>query len=343
MLNIAVIGYGYWGPNLVRSFASFPDVKVKVVCDIDLKALDRLQSRLPDIAFTTDSEEIFQDESIHAVVIALPAELHGEFARQALISGKHVFVEKPLALAVSEAEDLVQLSEQTGQILMVGHLLLFHPAVERLKQLIDLGELGLIYYLYSQRLNLGLVRTRENALWSLAPHDVSIMLYLLDELPYAVSATGSSYLQEGIEDTVFIHLKFSEKKMAHIHVSWLDPQRVRRITVVGSKKMAVFNDVEPVEKIKVFDRSFEPPAAYSSYGDALTIRFGDIYIPHVEMAEPLRLECRHFADCVIGGAQPLTNAAQGLEVVRVLDAAHRSLKDGGTEIAISGPETINDN
>ncbi len=333
MLNIAVIGYGYWGPNLVRNFASFTDVTIKTVCDTDEDALRRLHSRYPNIEVTTDSDDIFRDESINAVVIALPAELHGEYAKQALISGKHVFVEKPLALTVSEAEDIHQLATQTGQILMVGHLLLYHPAVEKLKQLIDIGELGPIYYLYAQRLNLGLVRTRENALWSLAPHDVSIMLYLLDENPQSVSATGASYLQESIEDTVFVHMKFSEKKMAHVHVSWLDPQRVRKITVVGSKKMAVFDDVEPIEKIKIFDRTVEPPASYSNYGDALSIRFGDIYIPHVEMNEPLRLECRHFIDCIVNGKQPLTNSEQGLKVVRVLDAAHRSLKDGGIEIS----------
>ncbi|MFA6451404.1 MAG: Gfo/Idh/MocA family oxidoreductase [bacterium] len=336
MLNIAVLGYGYWGPNLVRNFASLPDVRLKTVCDSDVKSLEKAQSRHPEIETTTDCDEVFQDESIDAIVIALPAELHGEFARQALVSGKHVFVEKPLAMTVAEAKDLVQLSEENGQILMVGHLLLYHPAVERLKKLIDLGELGPLFYLYSQRVNLGVVRSRENALWSLAPHDVSVLLYLLDELPYAVSATGASYLQEGIEDTVFVHLKFSEKKMAHIHVSWLDPHKVRKITVVGQKKMAVFDDVEPVEKIKVFDRSIEPPAAYSNYGEALTMRFGDIYIPHIEMAEPLRLECRHFIDSILSGQQPRTDAARGLEVVRVLEAAHRSLKEGGEEIQIAG-------
>lgn len=339
MLNIAVLGYGYWGPNLVRNFASLPNVRLKTVCDSDEKSLAKLHSRFPDIETTTDGDDVFNDESIEAVVIALPAELHGEFARQALVSGKHVFVEKPLSMTVASAKELVQLSEDNGQILMVGHLLLFHPAVERMKQLIDLGELGPIYYLYSQRVNLGLVRTRENALWSLAPHDVSVLLYLLDEIPFSVSATGSSYLQEGIEDTVFVHLKFSEKKMAHIHVSWLDPHKVRKLTVVGQKKMAVFDDVEPVEKIKVFDRSVEPPATYSSYGDALTLRFGDIYIPHIEMVEPLRLECRHFIDCILEGRQPRTDARRGLDVVRVLEAAHRSLKEGGEEVLINPEES----
>jgi len=338
MLNIAVIGYGYWGPNLVRNFASLPDASVKTVCDSDPKALEKLRSRHPDINCTVDCDEVFNDDSIDAVVLTLPAELHGEFAKQALLSGKHVFVEKPLTMTVPEAEDLIQLVEQTGQILMVGHLLLYHPAVERLKQLVDLGELGPLYYIYAQRVNLGLVRTRENALWSLGPHDISVLLHLLDELPYAVSATGASYLQEGIEDTVFVHLKFSEKKMAHVHVSWLDPHRLRKITVVGQKKMAVFDDVEPLEKIKVFDRGVAPPTSYSSYGDALTLRFGDIYIPHIEMAEPLRLECRHFVDCVLSGSQPRTDVYRGLDVVRVLEAAHHSLKEGGAEIPISSTE-----
>lgn len=334
MVSIGVIGYGYWGPNLVRSFSAMPDVNIKVVCDINPSALDRCRENHPGVELTTDSDDVFRDESVDAVVLALPAELHAEFARQALVSGKHVFVEKPLAMTVPDAEELVDLVDETGQILFVGHLLIYHPAVEQLKKLIDLGELGQIYYLYTQRVNLGIVRTRENALWSLAPHDISVLLYLLDETPCSVSATGASYIQEGIEDTVFVHLKFSERKMAHVHVSWLDPHRVRRITVVGQKKMAVFDDVEPLEKIRIYDRSVEKPSPYSNYGEALAVRFGDINIPHIRMVEPLKMECRHFIDCINQGEQPKTDVSQGLEVVRVLDAAQQSLKEGGAEIII---------
>jgi predicted dehydrogenase len=337
LVTIGVIGYGYWGPNLVRNFAALPEVRIKTVCDIDPAALDRLRENHPGTEIATDSDEVFQDEEIDAVVIALPAELHGEFAKQAIVSGKHVFVEKPLAMSSAEAEELAGLVSETGQILLVGHLLVYHPAVEHLKKLIDLGELGQIYYLYSQRVNLGIVRTRENALWSLGPHDISVLLYLLDESPCSVSAIGASYVQEGIEDTVFVHLKFSERKMAHLHVSWLDPHRLRRITVVGRKKMAVFDDIEPMEKIKIFDRGIDNPMPYTSYGEALAVRFGDINIPYIKMAEPLKLECHHFVDCIARGEQPKTDVFQGLEVVRVLEAAQQSLKEGGAEIFLGEP------
>ncbi|HOO55697.1 MAG TPA: Gfo/Idh/MocA family oxidoreductase [bacterium] len=335
MVNVGVIGYGYWGPNLVRNFASFTDVRIKTICDTDPEKLKRAASRYPDTCVTDNSNSVFDDKDIDAVILSLPAEYHAEFAGKALVSGKHVFVEKPLAMTVSDAEKLVKLSENSNRILMVGLLLLYHPAVKYLRSLIDKGELGRIYYLYSQRLNLGLIRTHENSLWSLAPHDISILLYLLDEDPASVSATGASYIQDGIEDTVFLHLKFSDRKMAHVHVSWLDPNRVRKITVVGQNKMAVFDDVEPVDKIKIFDKGVKSPT-YSSYGESLSLRFGDINIPHIEMTEPLRIECRHFIDCINNGQKPATDADYGLKVVRVLEAAHKSLKTGGAEIIIGG-------
>ena len=226
-------------------------------------------------------------------MLAVPATQHFEAAKQALEAGKHVFVEKPITLNVRDARDLVELSEQTGRFLMVGHLLEYHPAVQMLKELIQTGELGEVYYLYSQRVNLGIIRQDENALWSFAPHDVSTVLYLLGQEPDSVSARGECYLQEGIEDVVFVNLHFTDGKMAQLQLSWLDPHKIRKLTIVGSRKMVVFDDAESAEKVRIYDKSAER-RDYVSYGDAISLRFGDVVIPHLEMIEPLMLECQHF-------------------------------------------------
>lgn len=333
MVTLGVLGYGYWGPNLVRNFDSLPDAVVKTVCDKNEKALERLKKENPKINLVSEADEILNDDEIDAVVIALPAPNHAEFSTKALRRGKHVFVEKPLTMTVKEAHEIVKVVEETKLTLMVGHLLLYHPSVIRLKEIVDSGELGELYYINSQRLNLGKVRTNENALWSLAPHDISILLYLFEEMPESVIATGSCFIQKGIEDMAFLHVKFKGNKIAHVHVSWLDPHRVRRITIVGEKKMAVFDDVELTEKIKVFDKKLERPF-YANYGEALTIRFGSIHIPHVDIKEPLRLEAQHFIDCLSNGQKPITDVQSGLDVVRVLEAADRSLKQGGKEVRL---------
>lgn len=333
MTGIAVLGYGYWGPNLVRNFAAMPDVKVTWVCDANPLMLEKLAERHPDIRGTSNPDDVFNDSETRAVAIAFPAEKHAEFALRAIKCEKHVFIEKPLSLSVEDSEQIVAASKKSSLTVMVGHLLLYNPAIRKMKELIDSGELGDILYLYSQRLNLGLVRTRENALWSLAPHDISVALYLLGQNPTTVSAKGQWYLSEGVEDTVFTHLSFPGKKMAHMHVSWLDPHRVRRLTVVGEKKMAVLDDVEPLEKLKVFDKGVRSPQ-YKSFDEVFSLRFGDITIPYVKPEEPLKLELRHFVNCIAGNETPLSNAESGLAVVRVLDAAQRSLNSGGNEVAL---------
>jgi len=334
MINVAVTGCGYWGSNLVRVFDSLKDANLKLVCDPDRKALDKVLDAFPHVSTTPSFDDVLADDSIDAVILSLPAPLHAEYAMKSLGAGKHTFVEKPLALSVGDAESVARLASESGLVLAVGHLLIHHPAVQYLKKIVDSGELGEIYYIYTQRLNLGKVRAEENAFWSLAPHDISILLYLLDETPVSVSATGESYIQDGIEDTVFAHLKFGNRKMGHLHVSWLDPCRVRRVTVIGEKKMVIFDDVESVEKIKIFDKGVERPA-YDNYSDLFSVRFGDVHIPHIKMSEPLMLECRDFVDCVINGTSPRTGAADGLEVVRVLAAAQESLDKNGLEIKIS--------
>lgn len=337
MVTLGQVGLGYWGPNLLRNFNGLAQARVKACCDLDEAALRRVGGQYPGMTITTDYGELLSDPEIEAVIVTAPTPAHYELAKAALLTGRHVFVEKPIVLAVSEAEDLAALAEARGRVLMVGHLLMYHPAVARLKQMVDGGELGEVYYLYASRLNLGQVRRSENAMWSLAPHDISVALHLLGEEPEAVAAQGLTYLQPGIPDTVFLTLRFASGRAAHIHVSWLDPHKVRRITVVGSQKMAVFDDVDSTEKLRIYDKGVQRPA-YDSYGDSLSLRFGDISIPRIDMREPLRLECQHFIDCIVNGQTPLSDGRNGLQVLRVLDAGQRSLERGGEPVALHGTE-----
>lgn len=337
MVTLGQVGLGYWGPNLLRNFNGLAQTRVKVCCDLDEAALRRVAGQYPGLHTTSDYGELLSDPEIDAVVVTAPTPAHYELAKAALLTGRHVFVEKPIALAVGDAEDLVALAEARGRVLMVGHLLMYHPAVARLKQMIDGGELGEIYYLYASRLNLGQVRRSENAMWSLAPHDISVALHLLGEEPEVVAAQGLTYLQSGIPDTVFLTLRFASGRAAHVHVSWLDPHKVRSITVVGSQKMAVFDDVDSTEKLRIYDKGVQRPA-YDSYGDSLSLRFGDISIPRIDMREPLRLECQHFIDCIVNGQTPLSDGRNGVQVLRVLDAGQRSLERGGEPVALHRTE-----
>jgi len=327
-LRVACVGAGYWGKNLVRVFDGLPDVQLKVVCDSSPEIRQAMQQQYGDVRVEADYDMVLKDGEVEAVVLAVPAIHHFAAAKAALVAGKHVYVEKPMTLDSAEAQELVDLAQQQDRILMVGHLLEYHPAVEMLKGLIEAGELGEIYYLYSQRVNLGIVRSDENALWSFAPHDLSVMLHLLDQEPETVSARGECYLQEGVEDVVFVNLRFADGKMAQLQLSWLDPHKIRKLTIVGSRKMVVFDDVESTEKVRIYDKSAEREG-YESYGDAITLRFGDVVIPHVHMAEPLKLECQHFADCVRENKTPRSDGRDGLRVVRVLAAAQRSLELNG--------------
>jgi len=334
MIVLGQVGLGYWGPNLLRSFQALPTARVKALCDLNAEVLARAGERYPELLRTTEYADLLRDPEIGAVVVSSSATTHYRLARAALEAGKHVFVEKPIALRQDEAEMLIRLADERGLVLMVGHLLLYHPAITRLKELLDGGQLGDVYYLYSERRNLGKVRHDENAMWSLAPHDIAVALYLLGEMPAAVSAQGQAYLQPGIEDTVFFTLRFADGRLAHSHVSWLDPHKVRRLTVVGSRQMAVFDDVEPSEKLRIYDKGVDRTPEYASYGDALTLRFGDIYVPHMEMQEPLRLECQHFVECVACGRRPLSDGRNGLAVLRVLEGLQRSLDSEGSLVRL---------
>ena len=332
-IALACVGAGNWGRNLVRVFDSLPELRLKTICDASEKIRDGMAAQYPQAQIESDFGDVLADQEITAVVLAVPAVHHFETARQALEAGKHVYVEKPIALSYDHARQLTELAEGKGLVLMVGHLLEYHPALGLLKKLVDSGELGDILYLYSERVNLGVVRKDENALWSLAPHDISMILHLVGAEPESVSARGACYLQDGIEDVVFANLRFADGKMAQVQVSWLDPHKVRKLTVVGTKKMAVFDDMESAEKVRIYDKAAEREGGagtnYESYGESITLRFGDVVIPHIRPAEPLKLECQHFVDCVRDGATPVSDGRDGMRVVRVLEAASRSLAADG--------------
>ncbi|MBN1290963.1 MAG: Gfo/Idh/MocA family oxidoreductase [Candidatus Latescibacteria bacterium] len=334
MQVVGIIGSGYWGKNLVRTFNALNTVNLKYVADVSADSLELISRNYPDIQTTEEYRAILDDDDVTAVVIGAPAVLHYEIAREAINAGKHVFVEKPFTLDVGHARELVALADEKNLKLMVGHLLLYHPCITAIKEQIQKGEIGDLYYLYSQRLNLGKVRKDENALLSFAPHDISVALHLMGNSPVSVSACGKCYLQKDIEDVVFLTMNFPDNKIAHVHVSWLDPHKIRRTTVVGSQKMIVFDDMEPREKIRVYDKGIEKATEYGSYGEFLSLRDGNIFIPAVKMAEPLMIECKHFIDCIENDRVPVSDGRNGLIVTQVLDAGQKSLKSGGNPIMI---------
>ncbi len=334
MINIAIIGAGNWGKNIVRNFAALDDVNLRYVADLDEDVRRSMQHHYPDACVTDDVDEALSDPDVDAAVIAVSAEHHYRLAMQAIRAGKHTYVEKPLTLDAREGQELLQEAERNGVKLMVGHLLEYHPAVEYMKEAIAGGEVGDPLYLYFQRVNLGIIRKAENAWWSLAPHDVSVACYLFGAEPVSVSASGHDYLQEGIEDVVFANLKFADGKMAHIHVSWLDPHKIRKVTLVGSQKMVVFDDMEAAEKVRVYDKGADVQTSVDSYAEAITLRTGDILIPRIPRTEPLRVECQHFVDCIAEDKTPRSDGNDGLRVVKVLQAGSESLKQQGQPIAI---------
>ena len=331
MISVAVVGAGVWGKNHIRVFSEMPHVRLKYICDSDPSKLSAIQKAYPQSKMVEHLDPILQDPEVKGVVIASSAASHYPLAKEVLWAGKDALVEKPMALDIKDAAEMVKMAEERGQILMVGHLLIYHPVVDRLKKMMTSGDLGKIHYIYTQRVNLGIIRQDENALWSFAPHDLSIILYLFGEQPVVVSAHGESYIQKDIEDVVFLSLHFSDGKMANIHLSWLDPHKLRRITIVGSKKMVVFDDMEASEKLKIYDKGVESPS-YDSYGEYLSLRFGDVTIPNVKMVEPLRAEAEHFIQCIESREKPKTGGRDGLEVVKILIAAQQSLKEKGFPI-----------
>jgi predicted dehydrogenase len=335
MVSIAVVGAGAWGKNHIRVFSELPNVRLKYICDQDSSKLSSIQKTYPQSKMVENLDPILQDPEVKGVVVASSALSHYPLAKQILNADKDVLVEKPIALNLKDAEEMLEIAEKRKRILMVGHLLIYHPVVDRLKKMIASGELGKVHYIYTQRVNLGVIRKDENALWSFAPHDLSVILYLLEEEPTIVSAHGESYIQNGIEDVVFLNLHFSDGKIANIHLSWLDPHKLRRITLVGSKKMVVFDDMEASEKLKIYDKGVES-LSYETYGEYLSLRFGDITIPNVKIVEPLRAEAEHFIQCIELRREPKTGGRDGLRVVNILIAAQQSLEKKGFPVSLSG-------
>ncbi len=335
MITIGQVGVGVWGRNLLRNFMSLPDCRVKICCDKNKDVLGILKAQADlKLKLTSSFEDLLNDSDIKAIVIATLPETHASLAIKALESGKHVFVEKPLALNIEDAEEMIKAAKVNKCLLMVGHLLLYHPAVRHLKSAIDNDELGNIHYLYSTRVNLGQVREIENALWSLTAHDISVAIYLLNQQPVEIAVTGNAYLRKGIQDVVFVTLNFKNNTMAHIHASWLDPHKIRKFTVVGSKKMAVFDDMEASEKIRIYDKGVDWQKNYGSYDNFLTLRQGGIQIPQINMMEPLRIECAHFIDCIKNNKQPFTDGDNGLSVLKVLKSAQESLESNGKPVKV---------
>jgi predicted dehydrogenase len=326
-LKIGVVGAGTWGKNHVRTVAGLAEGELTAVCDTDAKVRERVARQYPSALVTADVSALLQ--AVEAVIVASPAATHATVARQAIEAGKPVLVEKPFALSGRDAEAVAKLAEQRRLPVLAGHLLVYHPAVEKLRELIQQGELGKLFYLYGLRVNLGQVRKDENALWSFGPHDVSVALYLLGEEPVRVAAHGKSYLQPAIEDVVFLTMEFASGVLAHVQMSWLDPHKERKLTVVGARKMVVFDDMEPREKLRIYDKGVDRPPEYGSFGESLAVREGDIFIPRIPAVEPLAAELAHFVRVAQGREAPRASAADGVRVVRVLEAASRSLARGG--------------
>jgi predicted dehydrogenase len=323
---VGVVGLGYWGPNLARNFSTIPGCELAYLCDAEPAARERLGRRFPGATLAEDLSELLADPALDAVVLATPVPTHAELAVRVLGAGKHCFVEKPLALTAADAERAVTAARGTGRVLMVGHLLEYHPGVRKLKALTDAGELGdEIYYIYGNRLNLGKLRADENALWSLGAHDVSVLLYLAGEEPTEVVARGESYVRPGVEDVVFCFLRFPSGLTAHLHLSWLDPHKERRFTVVGSRRMATFDDMALERKLTVYDKGFDEDAR--GYGEYIT-RSGGSFSPPIPNVEPLRAECEHFAEAIRTRGTPQSDGASGLRVVRVLEQLQESLDAG---------------
>ena len=335
-VRIGMVGIGYWGPNIARNLNAIEGCELSWICDADEAMREKWARVYTDTRFTAELEELLADDSLDAVAITSPVPTHAPLAKRVLAAGKHAFVEKPLAQNVADAEDLVSAAADNDRVLMVGHLLEYHPAINQLREMIEAGDLGDIRYIYGQRLNLGRIRADENALWSLGAHDVSVLLALAGELPVEASARGQAYLQDGVEDVVFGYLQFPSGMAGHLHLSWLDPHKSRKITVVGAQKMATLDDMDMDRKLTIYDKGFDPQE--SSFGDREYVtRSGMVSSPPVPSQEPLRIECEHFVHCVRTGDTPRSDGHNGARVVRVLEALQASLDSGGAPQPVGEP------
>ena len=344
-IKIGVVGCGYWGPNLVRNFRSLPDCNLKMICDLSEQRLAHLKPLYPEVQGTTDYRHLLNGAGLDAVVIATAVHTHYPMARASLLAGKHTLIEKPMACSSADCQELIAIAKKKGLVLMTGHTFLYSPAVRKIKEIVDHGDIGEIRYISARRLNLGLFQKDINVAWDLAPHDISIVLNIMGEQPLTVNCRGSAHITPAVEDVTTMCLTFQNQRSAIIHSSWLDPRKVREMTIVGSKRMIVYDDVAPLEKIRIFDARVERPAHYDTFAEFhYAYHYGDVYAPYIKQEEPLKTECQHFLDCIRAGTTPLSDGNQGLELVRILEASSASLKLGGSPVELAsrlnGSKTI---
>lgn len=335
MVNVAIVGCGHWGPNYIRNFIQLKSSNMVACCDTSEESLKKVKQHFDSIEVTTDYSKILNNPQINAIVIATPAKTHYRLATQALLHGKHLLVEKPLCLKLKECLELVKLAQKKKKILMVGHTFLFNPAVRKLKAYIKAGTLGKIYYLHATRTHLGLIRNDVNVSWDLVPHDISIFSYLLGQMPVSVSALGGTFLKKKRQDVVFINLIYPNGVIANIHASWADSNKVREVQVIGSRARLVFDDLNNLEKVKLYKKGVSVDKTYTNFGEfQLLLRDGDIISPKVDSGEPLKLQCQHFVDCVSKKRKPFTSGENGADVVKVMNAIDKSLKLAGRIVKV---------
>lgn len=337
-ISVGVVGCGYWGPNLIRNFKALHACRLKTICDASEERLAHLKGLYPDVEGVTDYCHMLQDEQLDAIVVATPVRFHFAIARASLLAGKHTFIEKPMAASVAECEELVDIAKQKGLTLMIGHTFLYSSPVQKMVEIIRNGDIGEIRYINSRRLNLGLFQKDINVAWDLAPHDIAIILHILDEFPISVNCQGNANVTPGIEDVTNLSLIFKNKRFATIQSSWLEPRKVREMTIVGTRRMILYDDVQTLEKIRIYDTRVERPPHYDTFADFhYSYHYGDSYIPKIQQEEPLKAECQHFLDCITNGTPPLTDGRAGLRLVKILEASSQSLKQNGAPVALQKP------
>lgn len=335
-ISVGVIGCGYWGPNLVRNLRSLPGCSVKTMCDLSEARLQHMRTLYPDMEGVTDHESLLNDAALDAVVVAAPVNYHYPLAKASLLAGKHTLIEKPMASSSAECEELIEIAERNGLVLMIGHTFLYSSAVRKIVDIIQAGDIGEIRYINARRLNLGLFQKDINVAWDLAPHDISIILHVLGELPLSVNCQGNAHVTPGIEDVTNMSLTFRHKRFATIQSSWLEPRKIREMTFVGTRRMIIYDDLEASEKIRIYDTRVERPPHYDTFAEfQYSYHYGDSYIPHVKHEEPLKVECQHFLECIQKGNTPLSSGRQGLDLVRILEASSQSLKGGGAPVTFT--------
>ena len=339
-IKVGVVGCGYWGPNLIRNFRTLTDCNLSLICDANKKRLQHLRSLYPEVEGCTDYDHLLNGTGLDAVVIATPVGTHFKMAKASLLAGKHTFIEKPMAATSAECEELIEIAKANGLVLMIGHTFLYSAPVRKIKELVDSGDIGEIRYVSSRRLNLGLFQKDINVAWDLAPHDISIILHIMQDSPESVNCWGKAHVTPGIEDISILGLSFPNQRCAIVQSSWLDPRKVREMTIVGSRRMIVYDDIETLEKVKIFDARVDRPPHYDTFAEFhYSYHYGDIYVPYIKQEEPLKVECQHFLDCISQGKKPLTSGDHGLQLVRILEASSESLRQNGAVVNLSAART----